>query len=248
MRSLLFVDMLGVKSRWHQDGRVGAEAAFSEFEGLVVQVVKDHAAGDVLAGTIESDAAALVCSSQHVAVTIGKELFRQAFSIVTSGNHKRPWLRGAILPYSGGLSLRVQRKTAVGNISASVYEGSLLDAIAVEKAGFKGMRLLVASVLVNDSLRGAHSLMLDNGKLLHSFKRTTHGGYPGRLNDGYEDLFWMATADPDEWKSLRWTMARRLRWAAKDPDEFMQAAATQVLFHEYTAILGSLQDESVNPV
>lgn len=240
MRTLLFIDMLGVKSRWHQDGRPGAEAAFEEFESLVTSAIAECGPDGVLSGMIESDSAAIVCSSQSVAVGVGCSLFRRAFATVAPGRHRRPWLRGAIIPFAGHLSLRTTRVSAIDSVTTSVYEPALLDAIAVEKAGYKGMRLLVAAELVNEGLRGDHCFTLENGTLLHVFKRTTHSGYPGRLEAGYDDVFWMAAADMDEWKAHRWAMARRLRYSAKDPEEFIQAAATQVLFHEYSAILGSL--------
>lgn len=240
MRSLLFVDMLGVKSRWHQEGRPGAELAFQEFEGLVTDAITTAAQDNVLSGIIESDAAAIVCSSQSAAVSAGCALFRSAFATAATGRHRRPWLRGAIIPYTGHLSLRTTRESAANSVITSVYQPALLDAIAVEKAGFKGMRLLISTELVNDALRNDHCFDLENGQRLHVFKRTTHSGYPGRLDAGYDDVLWMASANLDEWKARRWAMARRLRYSSKDPDEFVQAAATQVLFHEYSAILGSL--------
>lgn len=37
LRTLPFLDMLGVKSRWRQDGHERVEAASAEFESLVVR-------------------------------------------------------------------------------------------------------------------------------------------------------------------------------------------------------------------
>lgn len=239
MRSLLFVDLLGVRARWHDQGRAGAEDAFKTLEDLVVAAVSEHGGGDVIAGAIESDAAAILCSSQHAAVCIGVALYRAAFSVSTSGRFARPWLRGVIVPYDGEVTLRTEQPAGVAGLTVTSFEPGLLDAIAVEKAGYKGMRLLIASTLVNAALRGAHCLHLADGSPLHVFKRLTNSPYPGRLSPGYDDVFWMASVD-DEWQRLQWTMGRRLRFAAKDSEEFLHAAATQLLFLEYGAILGSL--------
>jgi hypothetical protein len=235
----LFVDLLGVRARWHDQGRAGAETAFKTLEDLVVSAVAEQGGGAVLAGAIESDAAAIVCSSQHAAVCIGVALYRAAFSVATSGRFARPWLRGVIVPYSGNVTLKTEQPVGAANLRVTAFEGGLLDAVAVEKAGYKGMRLLIDSSLVNATLRGAHCLHLPDSTLLHVFKRLTNSPYPGRLSPGYDDIFWMASL-ADEWQRLQWTMGRRLRFAAKDSEEFLHAAATQLLFLEYGAILGSL--------
>lgn len=244
MNALLFVDLLGARNRWHQEGRAGAENAFALLERMVVKAAEDHGADNVIAGVIESDAAAIVCSSPNAAVSVGIGLWRRTFSIVADRRFGRPWLRGAILPYDGNLGLRSQRSAGTSNIVVSQYEGSLLDAIAVEKGGFKGMRLLIADELVDGPLRDAHCVRLPTGGPLHVFKRVTNSVYPGRLAAGYQDVLWMACSDAEESKTLSRTMNRRLRWAAKDSDEFLQAASTQVLFHEYAAILGSLTGQT----
>lgn len=239
MRSLLFVDLLGVKARWHHGGREAAEDAFRLFNSAVVRAVQTHGEDDVLSGMVESDSAAVVCASQHAAVRVGVGLYRDTFSFSSEARFGRPWLRGAILPYTGARSLRTASETAAANVTVSSFEPDLLDAIAVEKAGYKGMRLLIARSLVNDALRDAHCLHLENGANMHMFKRLTHSAYPGRLSPGYEDVLWMACLN-QELDGVRRIMARRLRYAARDSEEFLQAAATQLLFSEYDAILGSL--------
>jgi len=240
VRSLLFVDMLGVRARWHQDGRAGAETAFRQFERLVTDAIR-HSTGEVpISASLESDAAALVCNSQHDAVCIGKALYLDAFRVFDRKKHGRPWLRGAILPFSDDFELRSQRPAGVGGLMVIDYQPGLLEAIAVEKAGYKGMRLLISEELVNDGLRSAHCETLSNGQKLHVFRQMTHSNYPGRLADGWQDVLWMATPDASEWQDRQRRMARRLRYAAKDSEESLQAAATQVLFHECDAIFGTL--------
>lgn len=240
MRSLLYVDLLGVRARWNQDGRSGAVEAFTQFERLVTGALRSRVGGEPISAAMESDAAAFLCASQHDAVCIGKALYLDTFRVFDRRKHGRPWLRGAIVSYSGETQLRHERATGVSGLSVTDYAPGLLEAISVEKAGYKGMRLLVEDDLVTDTLRGAHCEALSNGQKIHVFRQMTHSNYPGRLSKGWQDVLWMATADSREWQERQRLMARRLRYAAKDADEFLQAAATQVLFHECDAIVGTL--------
>jgi len=51
----------------------------------------------------------------------------------------------------------------------------------------------------------------------------------------------MATPREDELRVYERLMAQKLRQAAGDGEEFIQAAATQVVFHECIAIIGSIR-------
>lgn len=73
------------------------------------------------------------------------------------------------------------------------------------------------------------------------FKKLANSAYPGRIASGYSDYLWMARQEEDDWRRLKLFMSKRLRWRAQDAEEFLQAAATQVLFNETVAIFRSLE-------
>jgi hypothetical protein len=123
------------------------------------------------------------------------------------------------------------------NIAVHRYSAPLLEAISVERSGFKGMRILIADALVNDPLREAMRIPVGPRHLI-PLRRLDHSRY--RV-EGFQDWLWMLPRDENEWTRAKRQMAARLRWAAADADEFLQAAATQVVFHESEAIWGSLR-------
>lgn len=124
-----------------------------------------------------------------------------------------------------------------GRLSTHGYSSPLLDAISVERSGFKGMRILVADPLITEPLRTAARIPI-GGRYLIPLKRLDHSDY--RVQ-GFQDWLWMLVPDEEAWSRTLRQMAARLRWAAKDSDEFVQAAATQVVFHECEAIRRSLR-------
>lgn len=73
------------------------------------------------------------------------------------------------------------------------------------------------------------------------FKKLANSAYPGRIASGYSDYLWMARQEEDDWRRLKLFMSKRLRWCAQDAEEFLQAAATQVVFNETVAIFRSLE-------
>jgi hypothetical protein len=128
------------------------------------------------------------------------------------------------------------------HLSVHRYSGPFLDAISVERSGFKGMRILIEDVLVNDALREAVRIPVA-GRRLIPLRRLDHSEY--RAN-GFQDWLWMLPDDEDVWARRRRQMATRLRWAVRDSEEFLQAAATQVVFNECEAIRASLRFDRVH--
>ncbi len=239
---ILFVDMLGVRSRWHKGGREAAEVAFLAFRNLVAFSLKGATSKDVSCGVVETDAAALTCSCVEVALDIGKRLYLATFEQTARNLDNRFWLRGAIVPRTSDRPLRNGTRfgAAISQVEIVLYDQELLDAIQVEKSGIKGMRLVVDKTLVTPEID--RKLAIHVGALnFIPIKRLHNSGYPGKVADGYLDYFWMASGNEDESTRLDRLMALRLRHAAKDAEEFAQAAATQVLFHECAAIIGSLR-------
>lgn len=247
MNCLLFVDLLGVKARWLRGGREAAEATFSAFREQVLLSLSAIEPSRILSGGVESDSAALVCDKQSTAIGIARELFLNTFR--TSGKRRfdRLWLRGVILPFAAQNDLRTESllPAPFGHVSVFDYSQELLESIAVEKAGFRGMRLLVANSCIDNAVRARFKLPIGT-KAFIPFRQLNHSPYPQRLKRDYQDYLWMVSSDSDQWDTAKRMMALRLRQAAGNEQEFLHAAATQLVFHECAAIVGSLRDRTPN--
>lgn len=241
-RYLLFVDLLGAKAQWKRDGRAGAERAFERLGELVVGGAKKLHEDELIDGLLETDSSAIVCSSVDACVRSGMEIFCNAFSMAGSSSEERPWLRGTItkLPKYAGLRSSASVPAPLRRIKVSTLAPGLLDALSVEKSGFKGMRLLIEAALISKPLLNQYAVPI-GPRYLAPFKTLKHSYYPTRLGREYEDVFWMIRDAAEEWEQAKRTMALRLRLAARDQEEFVQAAATQVVFHECSAILWNLR-------
>jgi len=71
------------------------------------------------------------------------------------------------------------------------------------------------------------------------FRRMNYTPYPGATQRGFQDFLWMAETQ-QEWGQYALRMKQRMLWCASDAEEFTQAAATQIVFHECDAILQSV--------
>lgn len=237
MAVILYLDLLGARSRWKREGAVGAETAFNDFARLVVAGAKPDLA-QVLDGGIETDSAALVCEDTPTGLRIADRCIRYAF--FRDVGNDRTWLRGSLVPWDGK-ALRTSRPAhgKAKHLSIWTYSPSFLDAVAVEKSGFKGMRLLVRPSLVNETLKREFRIVV-NPISIPLFRRLRHSSYPTVQDGNLQDYLWMIKADDNERLSLSFQMALRLREANADPEEFAQAAATQVVFHEAESIYRSV--------
>jgi len=237
--TLLYVDVLGVKARWISGGKAEAQHVFDSFRTYLMRAISELPQGDLVEGFIESDSAVFVCRTAHVAVTLGVSLYSEVFMQIRP-NKDRFWLRGVITPLRDGTELRSERTIGDGAIREFMYSDPLLDAIATEKSGVKGMRLLIKRSLVTKSLRTSFSFQVGNDDFIQ-FRKLTHSSRPQTLFEKYEDVLWMIDADPAVWRRREMAMASRLRWAVGSEEEFLQAAATQVVFHECSAIRADLE-------
>jgi hypothetical protein len=241
---LLLVDILGTKSVWAQEGRDGATALFDQFADLIRREAESDSTG-ILSGAIEGDCAALIFDSAVNAVRFGTGLYCRTFfgprSAAATAN--RIWLRGVIVRIEGAADvqwLRTQEPLSVQlpQLRRETYSGELLDALSMEKAGFKGMRLLIDPGLITTELRRKHRLLFGTRRFF-PFKHLANSAYGPRLDD-HLDVLWMSTADDDLWRKRRARMSARMRYSAKVVEEVLQAAATQVVFDECGAIIDSL--------
>lgn len=237
---ILFVDQLGMKARWNSGGRERAEKAFDEFARLMEDSIEICGSCAVYDGVIETDSAAIVFHDVCSAILCARSAYNQSF--VRFNSEERVWLRGVIIPAN---KQTAQRSTSnlisdKYNIKHNKLDGKMLDAISVEKSGFKGMRLLIANHIVDSTVRSQFSMSI--GKFfICPFRELENSDYPKSLEDNYLDFLWMATGDCGLWGMRKITMAKRLRLAGKDKEEVVHAAATQIIFHECAAILNSIR-------
>jgi hypothetical protein len=242
MKCLLFIDLLGARARWKSGGVDASRLAFNQFTQLMIRSARPDLPS-VVDGAIETDSCALLCENPAVALRIGSRAFNRAFGMDSSRTGHRLWLRGAVVP-SESAALRTVRP-AFGDakqLSIFVYSHELLDAVSVEKAGFKGMRLLVRDSLVTEALKCELALSV-KGLKLYPLKRLRHSSYPS-TSDGLHDYLWPAVPELDDWREKEIIMSRRLRDSNSDSEEFAQAAATQVVFHEVAALLNALHHKA----
>lgn len=234
---LLFVDLLGVRARWLKGGREAAERAFQEFRNLVAASLRNIRSEHLTHGLVESDAAALTFCNVETALCVGRTMYLAAFT----QTNRTSWLRGCIVKHDDDSFLRRSTSYAgrISHIELILYSGGLLDAISVEKSGFKGMRILVEKDLVTPEVNGALKQPIGHLNFM-PLTKLRDSTYPARLEESFLDYLWMGTTERARFEELRRTMAWRLRNAASEPEEFIQAAATQVVFHECAAILNSL--------
>lgn len=238
-RALLLVDLLGVRARWLTAGRAGIEFAFRHWNTLICKSLAHVPVNAIQAGLIETDAVALLFEKPSEAIDCGVRLFRLAYTSRVQESGERFWLRGVITDASTMTTIRTVSPLpgVASHIEAASYSHEVLDAIAAEKSGFKGMRLLVELSLLSPETKRAISLDL-GGRRIPRTRLLSLSTYPSRLSSTFCDVLWMATSNEEEWTALKALTARRLAYSAKHSDEFVHAAATQVVFHECGAMFG----------
>jgi len=236
---ILFVDLLGARSRWQRGGIDTALNAFDHFTRFMIAAAKPDLR-EVVDGAIETDASAFVCSNLRVALLIAQRAFLRAFETPKGDQTERLWIRGAIVP-SGEGALRTERSAYgdASNVRIFTYSREFFDAVSVEKSGFRGMRLLVRGGLLTPAVRKAIAIPVGD-RFLVPVKRLRHSTYPSGPAEDLQDFLWMASSEPADWQHAERRMSTRFRDSTKDPEEFAQAAATQVLFHEASAIFQSV--------
>jgi hypothetical protein len=241
---LLLLDLLGVKAKWHTGGRPAAEHAFAAFEAIVREAVTPALHGQVISGLIETDSALFVCPTLQCAVNIGRNAYVKTFLAPQKPYDERLSIRGVIVPHRGPTPFRKSKRAtrAKSKLVVSQLHNSVLDAVAAEKSGFRGMRLLVGGGSgTGQKARAAAASVYVKEKHYAPFLRVRTPQYPTQLRDKkFQDFMWMATDSATEYLQLRTAMHNRIKWSANDPEEFLQAASTQVVFNHWEAFVESL--------
>lgn len=234
---LLYLDVLGTRSRWHAEGRTGAEAIFEKLRLLTLNSVRRVGADQFDLVGIESDSIVARSASVNATLRLAREMFTTLFMEYGIESINRLWIRGSILGSGGPDPLRTEEvcPAPLGQVTTFRYSPSLLDAIAVERSGVKGMRLLIQKNLVDGFTRTSNQVLID-GSWVYPFRVLEFSNYPPRVKSEFEDYLWMLGDIPD-WEQVRRAMSNRLRYASRDSEEFLHAASTQVVFNECEAIV-----------
>lgn len=248
MQSLLFVDRLGVRATWHDEGRIGAERAFGEMRSLLIESLQEVAEEGVVSAGLETDSLAVICKNPRCAIRLGRALFRNGFRRGNSASERRVWLRGVIVPSPETAAVRVDKVFVKPNVVESVLAPALLDAIAAEKSGFCGMRLLLSGALPAKGAQGRYRVMLSQTVTFNVVRRLNRSAYPSRLHASrFSDILWMVSDTEEEWAKLRAIMANRMRLAFADVNELVHAGATQAVFNSCGGLIGSMLQKGRMP-
>lgn len=240
--ALLFIDMLGVRASWVRNGRAGAEESFSLLQIEIRKAMLQLSRADILDAAMESDSVAIKCRSAEVAALLAIRIFRRTFGHGSSRKKdKRVWLRGVIIPISTSAKFRTPANISLSPVPLInvTYHKKLMDAIAIEKSGYRGMRCLIQKNLVTTALHRRFRFMIGQHELPR-FRHLTHSHYPPRVGTKFQDILWMNPhRNIGEWDTYKRYMGDRLRYAGHKPEELNQAAATQIVFHECEAMIYS---------
>ncbi|MBK8099365.1 MAG: hypothetical protein IPK26_19825 [Planctomycetes bacterium] len=190
MPALLRIELLGARTG-RTGGPAAADEAFADLHDLVLDTARNLDVAQSLVGDLDGEGCTIVCPVpkrrwRSVAV------FRRAWLEPRTPDEPRMWLRGVIVDGRDGRAPRAQVPSdELAGIQESRWNGAAFEAMAVLRAGWRGMRLLVADSVLTDPLRGMFRIPL--GRLgVIPFRRMNHTPYPGPLARGFQDLMWMA--------------------------------------------------------
>jgi hypothetical protein len=231
---LLYVDVLGMKGRWRAGGPDAARAAHHTLDLVIRHALEAVPFAEAVEGGVQSDAAALIFREARQAVEVGRLIFREAFRRSGSSENggERFWIRGVIRQMAtSSLESTDALAGAASGVSKRIFSEDLMDAIHVEQSGYKGQRLLIQESLIDPDVTDAFKIPIRGG-VFHPLATLQY--VPAVV--GYRDVLWMfppsgGDETDSEWHLMKVAMQNRLRWSSNGGDEeFVQAAATQVLF------------------
>lgn len=173
--------------------------------------MNDPSAASPRVGAIESDAAAFDFAVPADAIRFGSVLFRTAFARAGRRSGPSYWLRGAVVSAPDGAFMR---STAPLYIQKCACSDSLLEALSIEKSGFKGMCLLVADSLLTPTIRTSFAQTVRTST--EPYRRLDHSAY----RTGYSDVLWMLVDAAGEWEAEELQMKKMLRGLQMMPKSF----------------------------
>jgi len=246
-RAILFIDLLGVQKMWSVGGAPQVKARIKEYNDFIVKQLTYlphdlHRDGEYTA-IISGDGVSVSCQDYDQAIGIGIHIFTQAFYY--SDKASTPfWLRGAISKWSNQrltMNTVPLRAKEIDVGTHYVIEDEFLTVMALEKSGFKGMRLLVDTRLLENQGRNYKRQWDDFAKPLGIVTKLKEFEY--YKDKDYADILWMAD-DKDRFSQLKGIMASRFKRSSKDSDEFSQAAWTRATFDQVETLIYTCKQKS----
>jgi hypothetical protein len=238
-RSLLFIDLLGVQKIWRFGGAHGVKSRIAEFNDFVTTQVS-FLARDVHRDAeytviLTGDSVSIMCQDHLQAMQIGIHLFEQAF--YASDRYSSPlWIRGVIAPWSNQyLPFNTKPIKAKGIQIGTQYEmeDDYLHSLALEKSGFRGMRLIVDETLIEGG-QATERTWSEFKRALRLVCRLRGNTYP--QGAPFSDILWMAT-DETRYSHFKGIMASRFKRSTADSDEFVQASWTRATFDQVDSLV-----------
>ena len=239
MPVLLAIDLLGAQAHQKRTNPETSVALWDEFSDLIAESLASLEDPSEAQGSIQQGSVVLQCATLSTALTLSRRIFRHAWLSTRTPHDMRLWLRGVIT--DGELGAAPQQAPVseqLPGLQRAVLIPSVQKAHSILRSGYRGMRILIDEDLLDDRLRGVFRIPL--GRLgVIPFRRMNFTPYPRSLPPHFQDFLWMAD-NGAEWAQSTMRMKQRMLWSVEDTSEFVQAAATQVVFHECDAILQSV--------
>jgi hypothetical protein len=116
---LLYLDMLGMKTRYVEGQVEGARRGYSKFRRLLGAGLAALPEGHQVTGGMQSDAASLQFATIDDALLVGRAICLAAFQ--SGGRARRTWVRGVILEHGWPTSV-LAREFPLPNAPEGLYE------------------------------------------------------------------------------------------------------------------------------
>ncbi len=241
----VYIDLLGVQKMWQLGGANAVKSRIQEFANLIKEQLtylpqQSFRDGDFTIMTL-SDSVAITCQDSDQAIGIASHLFEQCF-YHTDRSSSPLWLRGVISSWHNQNMVFNTKSIQLREISVGTeykLEDDYLQAIALEKSGFKGMRLIIDQSLLPNSGKNEMRKWFGFKKPLFRIVRLDQCNYPG---DEFADVLWMADTEA-KYKDLLGIMAKRYKQSTRDPDELIQAAWTRAVFDQVDTLIWSCKNQ-----
>jgi hypothetical protein len=225
---------------WAGDGASGVKKRIQEFNEFAIEQINYlpgvlHREGEYTV-ILSGDSVCVMCQDFDQAIGIGCHLMVQAF--YDTNKRSQPfWLRGAISSWRNQyLTLNTQPIQAKGIQIGTQYapEDDYLAVLALEKSGFRGMRLVVDRSILPENGWGFQRQWEGFKKSLGYVTQLKECTYPA--GGDYADVLWMMDTE-ERYNHLKGIMAHRFKTSTRDQDEFVQASWTRAVFDQVDSLI-----------
>lgn len=238
-KAIVHIDLLGVQKMWGEGGASAVKGRIEEFNEFILRQFNYlppelHRDGEYTV-ILSGDSVSVMCQDFDQVIGIATHLFVQAF--YDTDKRKQPfWLRGAISTWQNqhltANTVPIHSKSIqIG--TRYVTEDDYLAVLALEKSGFKGMRLIIDRRLLKDYGRIYQFSWEGYKKSIGSIATLTECTYPH--GEHYADVLWMIESK-HRFEQLKGIMASRFKKSTGNPEEFSQASWTRAVFDQVESL------------